>query len=458
MMPVSSGQVGGAVDSAPEAEAAHISAPNVARVDTSGVGPRPAVLAAAVLVVLGLVFALGAALGYGLGRTNTAVASDSATQATAEQQAMRGAQAALYPAFDLYWEALDLLYRDYYGDLPDAQAATYAAIDGVVGLVDDPHTSFLTPDDAAAFRDTLQGEFEGIGARVAWDEVADTLLIVEVFENQPAWNAGLRRHDLVLAVDGEPLVGTSQEEAIRRIRGPVDTDVVLTVLRPDETQAFELTVTRAQITIPTITTARVGEQDDIVYIRLASFNENAGALVREAVRNALTHDPSGIVFDLRGNSGGLLREAVKVTNVFVDDAVVLLERFNDGRTETYRTTSRAVTSDLPLVVLVDEASASASEIVAGALQDSGRATLVGATTYGKGSVQLPHTLSDGSILRVTVARWYTPLDRSIDGAGLTPDVVVTISEDERAAGGDPQLAAALEAMEAQLREMVEASD
>jgi carboxyl-terminal processing protease len=394
------------------------------------------------LIVLGLVFALGAAVGYGLGRTNTAVAAEASGVAAGMQRAT-GARAALYPDFDLYWEAMDLLYRDFYGDLPDAQAATYAAIGGVIDLVDDPNTSFMTPEDAEVFRGSLEGEFEGIGARVAWDDDADTLLITEVFENQPAWNAGLRRHDLVLAVDGESLVGTSQAEAIRLIRGPADTDVVLTVMRPEEGQTFDLTITRAHIAIPTITTERVGEQDDIFYIRLATFNENAGTLVHEAVRNALAHEPRGIVFDLRGNSGGLLREAVKVTNVFIEDEVVLLERFNDGRTETYRTTGRAVTTDLPLVVLANEASASASEIVAGALQDHGRATLVGVTTYGKGSVQIPHTLSDGSILRVTVARWYTPLDRSIDGAGLTPDIEVAISEAERAAGVDPQLDAAL---------------
>jgi carboxyl-terminal processing protease len=309
--------------------------------------------------------------------------------------------------------------------------------------LDDPNTSFLSPDEATFFRSNLEGTFEGIGARVAWDEEADTLLITEPFENQPAWEAGLRRNDLVLEVDGESLVGTSVSEAVRLIRGPKGTDVVLTVQR-DDAPPFEMTVTRDLIAIPTIATDTLGEDSNIAYVKLNAFSENAGTLVREAVRNAMQHDPDAIILDLRGNSGGLLREAVKVTSVFVEDETVLLERFSDGRVETYPTVDDAITTDLPMVVLVNEGSASASEIVAGAMQDLGRAPLLGTVTYGKGSVQIPHNLSDGSIMRVTIARWYTPEDRTIDGVGLAPDFEVLISDEELDAGSDPQLDAAIE--------------
>ncbi len=188
----------------------------------------------------------------------------------------------------------------------------------------------------------------------------------------------------------------------------------------------------------------MGPNGEIAYVRLTTFNENAGSLVREAVRNAVQHDKAGLVFDLRGNAGGLLREAVKVSNVFLEDETVLFERFSDGRSQTYTTNDRAVTTDLPVVVLVNEGSASASEIVAGALQDTGRGVLIGTTTYGKGSVQLPHTLSDGSIMRITIARWYTPNDRTIDGIGLTPDAVVEVPQAMSETDADPQLDAAVE--------------
>jgi carboxyl-terminal processing protease len=187
----------------------------------------------------------------------------------------------------------------------------------------------------------------------------------------------------------------------------------------------------------------LGEDKRIAYLRLTTFNEQSGKAVRAAVEEAMAEEPVAFILDLRGNTGGLLREAVKVASVFLEDGDVLIERFSDGNEEVYRTEGNALVEDVPLVVLVNEASASASEIVAGALQDAGRATLVGTTTFGKGSVQLPHTLSNGGIMRVTVARWFTPNDRSIDGVGLEPDLVVQITDEQRSAGDDPQLEAAL---------------
>ncbi len=204
------------------------------------------------------------------------------------------------------------------------------------------------------------------------------------------------------------------------------------------------TVVRDRIETPTISTNTYGENGEIAYVRLFTFNQNAGELVRQAVEDAMSRNPKALIFDLRGNSGGLLREAVKVANVFIEDQTVLLERFSDGKTETYQTSERAIAESIPMVVLVNEGSASASEIVAGALQDSGRAPLLGTTTYGKGSVQLPHTLSDGSIMRVTIARWYTPKDRTIDGTGLEPDQTVALPEAARDTGKDPQLDAAVD--------------
>lgn len=408
-----------------------------------GLWQQPWLLGSVIVVVLTMVFAVGMAFGYGWGRSVAQAATSSTNLPAGSATQLKGAQGALYPLFDLYWEAMDLIYRDFDGTLPTPEEATYGAIRGVVNLLDDPNTSFLTPDEASYFRSNIEGSFEGIGARVAWDDEADTLLIAEPFENQPAWKAGLRRNDLILAVDGESIVGTSVSDAVRLIRGPKGSDVVLIVQR-DRGTPFAVTVTRDLVAVPTIATDSLGANGDIAYVKLNAFSENSGTLVRQAVENALQHNPQAIIFDLRGNSGGLLREAVKVSSVFMQDETVLIERFADGREETYVTTDKAVTTDVPMLVLVNEGSASASEIVAGALQDVGRATLMGTVTYGKGSVQLPHNLSNGSIMRVTIARWYTPLDRTIDGVGLTPDMVVGISDAELDAGLDPQLDAAIE--------------
>jgi carboxyl-terminal processing protease len=415
---------------------------------------QPLLLGCVALLMLVSTLFVGLAIGFGLGRfSQTALASSNllgSGNGLAQGRPARASEA-LQGNFDLFWEALDLVYRDYYGEIPDGKELTYSAIRGVLSELGDPNTSFMTPEEANFFRSSMEGSFEGIGARVDWDVERDTVRIVEPFENQPAWNAGLRRGDLILAVDGESVVGTNLNDAIQKIRGEKDTEVTLTIERVGEA-AFDVTLKRARIETPTISTDSLGENGEIAYVRLYSFNQNAGQLVRQAVNDALKRNPRALIFDLRGNTGGLLRQAVLVASIFMEDQTVLLERFASGKTETYRTEGRsAVKGDLPIVVLVNEGSASASEIVAGALQDSGRAHLVGVTTFGKGSVQLPHTLSDGSIMRVTIARWYTPLDRSIDGTGLQPDTVVELTEEDRTGNRDPQLEAAVDYLEQQMK-------
>lgn len=398
-------------------------------------GTRPLLLTCLSIVVAAIVFVAGFGLGFGVSQLGGAVTAASRNDGGRTAQDLR-------EHFDLFWEAMNILYRDFYGELPAANDATYAAIRGVLGELQDPNTSFLTPDEAQFFRTNLQGSFEGIGARVDWDQDFDTVRVVEPFENQPAWQAGVKRDDLITHVDGESIIGTDLTSAIEKIRGPKGSTVVLTIARFGVDGPFDVEIVRDRIEIPTIETRSLG--DGLVYIALNTFNESSSELVRQAVQDAVDHQATGIVFDLRGNPGGLLKQAVEVANVFLDESTVLIERFSDGREEIYKTTGEAVTTSLPLVVLVNEGSASASEIVAGAVQDNQRGTLVGTTTFGKGSVQLPQTLSDGSIMRVTIARWFTPNDRTIDGTGLAPDVVVEITDAQRQSQHDPQLAKAIE--------------
>ncbi len=399
---------------------------------------------------------IGFGLGFGIarwGRSATLLASPPTGSNAAATGRPANAHVALDSTFPLFWEALDLLYRDFYGKMPDPTEMTYNAIRGIVNGLGDRNTSFMTPQEAEMFRTVLQGSFEGIGARVEWDADFHTLRITEPFENQPAWQAGLRRGDLVLKVDDTDIRNTNLSDAVAKIRGPRGSKVRLTVVRENKIdQPFEVEITRDRIETPTISTDTLGKDKEIAYVRLYTFNQNAGQLVRQAVEDAVQHEPRALIFDLRGNSGGLLSQAVAVSSVFLPaDHIVLFERFSDGKTETYKTEGKAVATEIPLVVLVNEGSASASEIVAGALQDEQRATLIGVTTYGKGSVQLPHTMSNGAIMRVTIAHWFTPKDRTIEGKGLEPDQVVQLTDEQRKSGADPQLEAAVNYLEKQLQ-------
>jgi carboxyl-terminal processing protease len=342
--------------------------------------------------------------------------------------------------FDLFWEAWNLIQRDYYGDLPTEEEMVYGALRGAMNTLDDPFTAFIEPRVAAINREDDSGSFDGIGAYVSMQD--GRLLIVSTFKGQPAEDAGLQRGDIVLQVDDTPIENMSIYEAISLIRGPSGTTVRLTILRPDQ-EPFEVEIVRASIEIPVVEYEM--RPDGLAYVSLFDFSSDATDKLADALRELLRQDPKGLILDLRGNPGGWLNEAVLTTGLFLpQNTLVLIERFKDQTERPYFSPNRPVTTDLDMVVLVDGGSASASEIVAGALQDRDRAVLIGETTFGKGSVQLPHELSNGAELRVTVARWFTPNDRAIHGEGLEPDIAVEITSDDLDAGLDPQLARAVE--------------
>ncbi|MGQ9600834.1 MAG: S41 family peptidase [Anaerolineae bacterium] len=342
--------------------------------------------------------------------------------------------------FDLFWEVWDLVEKDYYGALPQAEEVTYGAIRGALNTLGDPFTGFIEPEMAAIQREDDSGAFEGIGAYVTMRE--GRLIIVNTFKGQPAEQAGLRRGDIVLKVDDVPIENMSIYEAISLIRGPQGTRVRLTILREGE-EPFEVEIVRARIEIPVVESQM--REDGIGYLRLLDFSADASAKLTEALRTFLVQNPKGLILDLRGNPGGYFQEAVLTAGLFLPKGqVVVIERYKNAPPEVVRTPNEPVAPDIPLVVLVDGGSASASEIVAGALQDLGRATIIGEQTFGKGAVQLRYQLSDGSELLVTVARWFTPNDRAIHGEGLAPDIPVEVTLEEMEAGRDPQLERAAE--------------
>lgn len=393
------------------------------------------------LLIAAVIFSVGSGLGFMLGRMSNAEEAAGSTVIAAETDR------ALAPNdLGIFWEAMDLVEEDFYGELPSPNERSYGAIRGVLETLEDKNTGFLAPEEATSFMESIEGSFEGIGAMVEWAEDERAVRIIEPFEDQPAWNAGIRPGDLIVAINGEDVAELNGlNEAINRIKGPKGTEVHLTVRREGLDDPLEFPVTRDLIDVPVVKSEVYGDSDEFAYVALKRFSVDASQKLRDELENLLTDDTQGLVFDLRGNPGGLLREAIRVTSVFLEDERVLIERFSDGTEEIYNTEGNAlVPDDLPMIVLVDKGSASASEIVAGALQDVERARLLGVTTFGKGSVQLPHTLSDDSLLRVTIALWYTPSDRSIDDTGLEPDIVVERTIEQRENEEDPQLDHALE--------------
>jgi carboxyl-terminal processing protease len=331
---------------------------------------------------------------------------------------------------DLLIEVWEIIDEEFDGNLPLDENVTYSAIAGSLELLDDTYTRFVTPNIAAQMREQLRGSFEGIGAFVDLDPDG-YLVIVRSIEDQPADRAGLLSGDLITHVNGESVLGKSLDEITAEIKGPQGTTVTLTIVRESLPEPFELTVTRERIEIPIVTSEML--EDNIAYVRLTGFSGNASQQLESELEELLDQEPQALIFDLRDNPGGFLSQSVQVADLFLGEGVVLYER--DGREleEVFESEDGDLAEEIELIVLVNAGSASASEIVAGAVKDRGRGTLVGETTFGKGSVQKTHTLSDGSELRVTIARWYTPNDRSIDVEGVAPDIQVDTPEEF---GGD----------------------
>jgi carboxyl-terminal processing protease len=326
----------------------------------------------------------------------------------------------------VFWEVWNALEERYYYDLPDEQTRVYGAIDGLIGTLDDPHTAFVPPDVAQILREDDTGSFEGIGAYV--DQAPDGgVYIIRVFENGPAEAAGLRANDVIIAVEGQDVTDKTLNESLLLIRGPAGSTIQLTVLREGEEEPLTVDVMRARLEIPTIESRML--EDNIGYVALFEFNTRASERLEGAVRDLLDQGAESIILDLRNNPGGFLNEAILVSDLFLPKGTVVIQRDVEGFETVHQSRNGQIAEDVPLVVLVNEGSASASEIVAGAVQDRGRGTLIGTTTFGKGSVQLQFDLSDGSQLRVTYANWFTPNDRSIQGEGITPDIAVENPEE-----------------------------
>lgn len=351
--------------------------------------------------------------------------------------------------FDVLEEAVAILEAEFIGELPGDDVLNQAAIEGVLADLGDRYTLLLRPEQAALEASDTSGQFGGIGSMVEWSEEDLAVRITEPFPGSPAAEAGLVVGDLVIAVDGEPVSELGMSGTIAKVRGPVDTEVTLEIRRGGE--EFELSIVRAMIEMPTTSHELMGPDSSIGYVRLHTFNALAADKLRDVMEGFEDADVAGMILDLRGNGGGLLDVSVDVAGLMAGRGLVVSQKHSDGHEEEHRAKNRAVLSrDTPLVVLVNRSSASASELVAGALQDKGRAVLIGEPTLGKGSVQVTHLLADESQIRVTTSLWYTPKGRSINGEGLVPDVLIEHAEHSEAPeaadldeDADPYIEAAL---------------
>lgn len=343
--------------------------------------------------------------------------------------------------FSPFWETWTLLHNEYVDQPLDDVLLMRGAIRGMLESLGDQHTSYMDPKEFKDENSSLAGNYEGIGAYV--DTTGEYLTIISPINSSPAEKAGLRAGDQVIAIDGEDMSGITPELARQKVLGPAGSEVTLTIKRKDVETPFEVKIIRAQIIIASVESKML--ENNVGYIKLNTFGDTTTEELKTQLGELKENGAKGYILDLRNNGGGYLMTAVEVSSQFIGTGKIVIEKYGDARqNDEYSAMPGGFAIDVPLIVLVNEGSASASEIVAGALQDYGRGRLVGVTTYGKGSVQIWTPLSDNQgAVRITVAKWLTPNGRTIHEVGLTPDVIVEMTEEDYAKGLDPQLDAAI---------------
>ena len=342
--------------------------------------------------------------------------------------------------FNLYWEVWDNVKTNYVDkNKIDDRDLFYGSLKGIAESTGDPYTIFMNPTETKEFSDDLAGTFEGIGAEIGLRN--DITTVIAPLDGTPAQKAGLRSGDKIYAVDDAPTIGLTVTEVVRKIRGEKGTTVKLTIIRGDD-RPFDLEIVRGLIVVKSVKTEM--RADGIYILRLSNFNDDTELLFKQAVDDILAKQPKGIILDLRNNPGGYLDTAINIASEWIEEGLIVAEQLNNNRRNEYPARGLARLKDFKTVVLVNGGSASASEILAGALRDYKKATLVGETTFGKGSVQALKPLSDGSVLKITISKWLTPAGDFIDEKGIDPNIEVELSVEDVNSDLDPQMDKALE--------------
>ncbi len=411
--------------------------------------------AAIILLLVVGSFSIGIFVGGGISEDETPVVSPSSAVSTASTVLQETVEdiletkppqetstpADLEQLFEPFWQSWDLVH-DLYVDQPVIdELMMQGAIKGMMESLGDQHSSYMDPDQYRQANIPIEGSYEGIGAWV--DATREYLTIVSPMPDSPAEEAGLLPGDQIIAVDGEDMTGIDGSLVIRKVLGPAGTSLTLTIFREGEPEPFDVTLERARIEIPSVEYEVL--DGDIAYIKLFSFSGNATEEFTAALEDLMDQEPVAMILDLRNNPGGERDTAVEISSQFIADGVIMYQEYGDGSRDSFEAVKGGLATDIPLVVLINEGSASASEIVAGAIQDYERGTLVGMVSFGKGSVQnwIP-LVDDQGLVRVTIARWLTPKGRTIHELGVEPDIEVEYTEEDFLNELDPQLDKAIE--------------
>lgn len=342
--------------------------------------------------------------------------------------------------FSQFWDVWDKVKSKYVKQEVAEQEMFYGAIQGMVMALGDPYSLYFPPEAAEEFAKDLSGELEGIGAEIGVKD--NQLLVISPLPDSPAEKAGLKPGDKILYIDKESTFGMDVNTAVGKIRGAANTKVVLTITRNGLTKSTEVTITRSKINVPSILFSV--KPNNVAYLRVMQFNADTVPKLNKYIKEIKSRGSKAIVLDLRNNPGGYLDAAIYMASQWVESGVVVSEKGRDGQSKDHETEGPHPLSGIKTVVLINKGSASASEIVAGALQDTGNAILVGEQTFGKGSVQDFETFPDGSALKLTVAEWFTPNGRNINKEGVKPDIEIKEDWENEKVGEDAVLDKALE--------------
>ncbi len=391
--------------------------------------------------------------GYGLGRNdiNMVVTGENNNPKSGTVNNKNSTPPAWYSndvEFQIFWDVWNTIQNEYVDRPAPETEMFYGAIQGMIMSLDDPFSVFLKPVFAENFTETLSGKFEGIGAEIGIRD--NVLTIISPLPESPAEKAGLKAQDKVIKIDGFDTVEISIDDAVNRIRGEKGTEVVLTVYREGETDLMDIPIIRDTIKIVSVTDEikQTKSGKSVGYVKITNFNADTGTRITTAINELLSQGAESFIVDVRSNPGGFLNVASEITELWVESGkTIVQERFSGGRTELNLSKGSGRLAEFPTIVLINGGSASASEIFAGALKDYGLAVLVGEKSFGKGSVQSLTNFSDGSSLKLTIARWLTPLGHQIDGEGIKPDYEVGRSIEQFESGEDPQLEKALELLD-----------
>jgi len=350
--------------------------------------------------------------------------------------------------FSLFWDAWQVIKDKYVtADKIDNQDLLYGAVSGLVNALKDQNSVFMPPADAQKFNEDISGEFSGIGAEIGIKE--EQLVIIAPLKDTPAERVGLKANDKILKVNDTITAGLNVDEAAKLIRGKKGTTVVLTISRNGWDNSKEISIIRDVIQIPTMDWQMI--DDGIAHIQLYNFYETAPLLFYQMAIEMVAENPKGVVLDLRDDPGGYLEVAVNLASWFLKSGqTVVTEEFSSGEKQTFKSSGNGFFKDMPMVVLINEGSASASEILAGALRDNRAIKLIGKKSFGKGTVQELETLKDGSVIKITIAHWLLPNGQLIEKNGLTPDYEVDLNDDDIEAGRDPQLDKAVEVLKSEI--------